>query len=259
MPNLAGRRVLITAAARGIGRATARAFRDSGAAVHICDLDASALDEAGRADPDLTTTLADVCQPDEVARLFDDALSALGGIDVLVNNAGIAGPTAPVEEIALEDWRRTLAVNLDAVFLCARKAASLMKAQGGGVIINLSSTAGLHGFARRSPYCAAKWAVIGFTKTLAMELGPYGVRANAVCPGAVAGPRMEQVMAEHSRTTGRSVEEIRGDYMADASLRTFIDPEDIADMIVFLSSPAAARVTGQAVSVDGHLESFASR
>jgi len=175
---------------------------------------------------------------------------------VLVNNAGIKGPTGYVEELNLDDWRECLSVCLDAQFLCARRAAPLMKDQRSGSIINISSTAGLFGYGLRTPYAAAKWAVIGFTKSLAVELGPYDVRVNAICPGTVEGPRMERVIHAEAESRGTSAELVRKDYIQGQSIKRFVRPEEIADMCLFLASPAAKMVTGQAIPVDGHSETF---
>jgi NAD(P)-dependent dehydrogenase (short-subunit alcohol dehydrogenase family) len=249
-------RVMITAGARGIGRAVAEAFLATGARVHVCDIDDDAIELLRVELPDIEAAYCDVTDEDDVERWFSDALDDLGGLDVLVNNAGIAGPTGPVDGMSFDDWRHCLAVNLDSQFLCARAAAPVMKHQGRGAIINMSSTAGLFGYGNRSPYAAAKWGVIGFTKSLAIELGPYGIRVNAVCPGSVEGPRMDRVIAAEARATGRSEEEIRENYAAQCSLRRFVDPEEIADTILFLASPQAAMISGQAITVDGHTETF---
>jgi NAD(P)-dependent dehydrogenase (short-subunit alcohol dehydrogenase family) len=251
-------RVLITAAATGIGRAIAEGFLARGDRVHVCDVDPDALAAFHAARPEAGLSLADVAVEADVDRLFEDAAGYLGGLDVLVNNAGIAGPTAPVEEVAYDDWRRCLAVNLDGAFLCARRAAPILKAQGAGAIVNLSSTAGLFGYPNRAPYCAAKWAVLGLTKTLAMELGPHGVRVNAICPGSVEGPRMARVIAAEAAVTGRSEAQVQAGYERSVSLRTFVTPEDIAAMVLFLCSPAGRRISGQALAVDGHTESLTS-
>ena len=253
---LADKRVLITAGGAGIGRAIAGAFCRAGARVHTCDIDREALADAEDQWPELGTTLADVADPGEVDRLFDEALSRLGGLDFMINNAGIAGPTAAVEDCDLDGWRRTLAVNLDGTFYCARRAIPHLKAAGGGAIINMSSSAGLFGYALRSPYVAAKWAIIGFTKTLAMELGPHGIRANAICPGPVSGPRMDRVIAAQAKARGVPEQQVRDSYTRNVSLRTFIDAEDIANAAVFLCSPASAKISGQAFPVDGHTESL---
>lgn len=253
---LEDKRVLITAGAAGIGRAFAAAFGAAGARVHVCDIDPEALADAQQRWPDLGATQADVADPDQVDRVFEEALAHLGGLDFMINNAGIAGPTAAVEDCEVEDWRRTLAVNLDATFYCARRAIPALKTAGGGGIVNMSSSAGLFGYALRSPYVAAKWAIIGFTKTLAMELGPHGIRANAICPGPVSGPRMDRVIAAQAAARGVPEQEIRDTYTRNVSLRTFIAPEDIANAAVFLCSPAGAKISGQAFPVDGHTESL---
>jgi NAD(P)-dependent dehydrogenase (short-subunit alcohol dehydrogenase family) len=251
-------RVIITAGGAGIGRAIARAFHAAGARVHICDVDTAALGDAQAELPGLGVSEADVSDPDQVDRLFDAALDALGGLDVLVNNAGIAGPTALLEDCETADWRRTLAINLDGQFYCLRRAIPALKAAGGGVIVNIASTAGLFGYPRRAPYVASKWAVVGLTKSLAIELGPSGIRVNAICPGSIEGPRMDRVIAAEAAATGCSEEEVRQAYVRNTSMRCFIDAEDVANMAVFLCTPAAAKVSGQALAVDGHTEGLAN-
>jgi NAD(P)-dependent dehydrogenase (short-subunit alcohol dehydrogenase family) len=251
-----GKRVIITAGAAGIGRVVAETFIENGARVHVCDEVEERLTECRAALPGLGATLADVADPAQVDRLFDEAAAHLGGLDVLVNNAGIAGPTAPVEAVAPEEWDRTLAVNISGQFYCARRAVPLLRAAGGGSIVNLSSTAGLFGFPNRSPYAASKWAVIGFTKTLAMELGPERIRVNAICPGSVAGPRIERVIAADAQVRGEPVEKVRAAYERTMSMRTFIEARDVASMILFLVSEAGSKISGQALSVDGHTETL---
>ena len=185
-------RVLVTAGASGIGLATADAFLREGARVHVCDVDEARLSALR---PRMTTSVCDVSDAAAVARLFSEAKAALGGLDVLVNNAGIAGPTAPCEEVALADWERTLAVNLTGQFLCAQRAIPLLKASANASMANLSSAAGRFGFPGRTAYAASKWGVVGLTKSLSMELGPFGIRVNAICPGSVAGERIDRVFA----------------------------------------------------------------
>ena len=261
MPNdLTGARVVITAAGAGIGRAIARAFHGAGARLHICDLDEAALAEARTEMAGIGISRVDVAEEDQVERLFDEALGGpggLGGLDVLINNAGIAGPTAALEDVATADWRHTMAVNLDGQFYCLRRAIPALKQAGGGAIVNLSSTAGLFGFARRAPYVASKWAVIGLTKTLAMELGPFGIRVNAICPGAVDGPRMDRVIASQAAALGVADEEVRRTYLENSSMRTFIRAEDIAETALFLCGPGGSKISGQALAVDGHTEALA--
>ena len=253
---LTDQRVLITAGASGLGRAMSEGFLAAGARVHVCDIDPEALSLCQTDLPDLSCSLADVALPDEVERLFADADSALGGLDVLVNNAGIAGPTALAEDCRPKDWTRTLAVNLDGAFLCIRQAIPRLKQAGGGVILNMSSTAGLHGCPQRAPYVASKWALIGLTKTLAMELGPHGIRVNALCPGSVEGPRIDRVIAADAASRGVAPEEVRRQYQRQASLRSFVTAEDVVQAAVFLCGPAGRRVSGQAIAVDGHTETL---
>ena len=251
-----GLRVLITAAASGIGLAVAKAFLDSGARVHICDINAEQLETCTNALPGTTITCADVSNPTEVDRLFEAVVSNFKGLDVMINNAGIAGPTAPVEEVDPEDWDRTMAININGQFYCARRAVPLLKEAGGGAIINMSSSAGLLGYPLRSPYAASKWAVIGLTKTLAMELGEFGIRVNAVCPNAVEGPRMDAVIAAEARAKGLSQADVYQSIVKGTSMKTFVTTEDVSNMILFLCSKAGSKITGQALSVDGFTETL---
>ncbi len=244
----AGTRVLITGGAAGVGRAMADAFAEAGARVWIADMDAEALAAAPAA---WGRTRADMADRADVDALFDDVHGAWGGLDVLCANAGTAGPTARIEYVDPEDWRACLAVNLDGAFLCARRAAPWMKAQGAGVITLTSSTSGLNGHPLRSPYCAAKWGVIGLARTLAMELGPFGVRANALCPGAVEGPRMDRVIAKEAAEKGMTERAVRAGYAAGTALGRFSLPSEIAAMAVFLATPGAAMISGQALAIDG--------
>lgn len=255
-PEASPQRVLITAAASGIGFKTALDFVGSGARVFICDSDSRALQSSMQKYPALGGMLCDVSIEAQVEALFAQATHFLGGLDVLVNCAGIAGPTANVAEMDFFEWRQCLAVNLDGTFLCCRAAARLMGAQSSGAIINLSSTAGLYGFPRRAPYASAKWAIRGFTKTLAQELGPMGVRVNCVCPGSVEGERMDRVIAAEANKTGRSEQEVRQLFTQSASLRCFVSAEDISNTIRFLASPQGARISGQELVVDGNTETL---
>ncbi len=253
---LKNKRVVVTAGAAGIGRAIVEGFHQAGARVHICDVDESCLAALAEENPEIGLSRADVSDPDQVARLFEDAERCLGGLDVLINNAGIAGPTGPTEDCGIEDWRQTLAVNLDGAFLCLRHAIPMIKAAGAGSIVNISSTAGRYGYPLRAPYVASKWALVGLTKTLAIELGPHGIRANAVCPGSIDGPRMDRVIAAEATARGTSEAEVRAVYMRQTSLRCFVEAADIAEMVLFLCSDGAARISGQAMTVDGHTESL---
>jgi NAD(P)-dependent dehydrogenase (short-subunit alcohol dehydrogenase family) len=253
---MAQQRVMITAAAAGIGRSIARAFASEGARVHICDMNEAALDGFRDENPGIAATRVDVAREGEIDAWFDDALDDLGGLDVLVNNAGTKGPTAPIDDIDYADWRDCLAVCLDSHFLCARRAAPVMKAQGSGSIINISSTAGLYGFGNRTPYAASKWGVIGLTKSLAIELGPHNVRCNAICPGAVRGDRINRVISGEAEQRGVDFAVIEKEMVWAQSIPRFVEPDEIADMCLFLASPAAKMVNGQAIAVDGHLETM---
>jgi NAD(P)-dependent dehydrogenase (short-subunit alcohol dehydrogenase family) len=254
--NIKGLRVLVTAGASGIGLATARAFAAEGARVLICDIDEKALTAVAQSDPALQRTVCDVADPAAVAKLFTVVGAQLGGLDALVNNAGIAGPTAPCEEIPLADWQRTLAINITGQFLCAQHAIPLLRNSSNASIANLSSAAGRFGYPMRTPYAASKWAVIGFTKSLSGELGPAGIRVNAICPGFVAGPRIESVLASKAAARGVPTEVVRAEGLAKTSLRRFVTAEDIANSILFLASPAGANISGHALPIDGDLQSL---
>ena len=251
-----GLRVLVTAGAAGIGLEIVRAFRREGARVHVCDVDQGALDALSRSDPKITRSVADVSDRAAVARLFDDALGTLGGLDCLVNNAGIAGPTGRVEEISPEDWDRTLAVDITGQFNCARLAVPHLKRSANPSMFNLASAAGKFGFPLRSPYAAAKWGVVGFTKSLAMELGEFGIRVNAILPGIVEGDRIRRVFEAKAKERGVTPEEQLRLALQQASIKETVKPQQLADMIVFLASPLARTVSGQAISVDGDLQSL---
>jgi NAD(P)-dependent dehydrogenase (short-subunit alcohol dehydrogenase family) len=247
-------RVAITAAASGIGLAVARAFAAQGDDVHVCDVDTEAV--AAAAAEGLVATQVDVADLAALDRWIDGVLDRLGGLDVLVNNAGIAGPTALVEDVAAEEWEHCLAVGLTSHYRTCARVIPAMKAARSGSIVNISSTAGQVGLGMRAPYTAAKWAVIGLTKTLAIELGPYGVRANAICPGSVDGERMRSVIEREAAARGASSEEVTLEYVGGQSIARWVQPDEIADMCVFLASDAARMVSGQAIAVDGHTETF---
>lgn len=244
-------RVLVTAGAGGIGLETARAFVREGARVHVCDVDRDALASLARTDPAITGTVADVADRDDVSRLFDDATGRLGGLDVMVNNAGIAGPTGRVEEIRPEDWDRCLQVCLTGQFNCARLAVPHLRLSDNASIVNLSSQAGRHGFALRSPYAAAKWGVIGLTKSLAIELGPDGIRVNAVLPGRTVTRLWRRRAAEIADREGTTPDAVLARFAEDIPLGRFGSAEEVADVAAFLASPRSAYVVGQSVAADG--------
>ena len=250
-----GLRVLVTAGASGIGRAIANAFVEDGGRVHVCDIGEAALAEC-RDTLGVTTSLADVSREDEVRRLVDEAGAALGGLDVLINNAGIAGPTGTVDAIATSAWRQTIDINLNGQFYCAHYAVPLLRAAGEAAIVNMSSAAGRFGYAFRTPYSASKWAIVGFTQSLAKELGPDGIRVNAILPGIVKGPRMEGVIRARAEQVGVADMQMEAEYLQRISLRHMVTPEDIASAALFLCTQAGWNISGQSISVCGNVESL---
>jgi NAD(P)-dependent dehydrogenase (short-subunit alcohol dehydrogenase family) len=248
---LAGHRVVVTAGAAGIGLAITRAFVREGATVHVCDVDEAALATLARSDPGVTATRADVAERADVARLFADAIARLGGLDCLVNNAGIAGPTGRVDEIHPEDWDRCIAIDLTGQFNCARLAIPHLRASKNASIMNVSSQAGKHGFAMRAPYAAAKWGVIGFTKSLAIELGPDRIRVNALLPGIVAGDRQRRVLEAKAQARGISFADMERLAFSYTSIKEYVTPEQLADLVVFTASPRGSTISGQQLSVCG--------
>ncbi|MBK6746930.1 SDR family oxidoreductase [Ottowia sp.] len=252
-----GLRVLVTAGAAGIGCAFASTFHEAGAKVFVCDIDAQALSKFRAEHPQVGTAVTDVAVPSQVDEQFDTAALFLGGLDVLINNAGIVGPTARVEDISVLEWDRTIAIDLNGMFYCTRRAVPLLKAAGGGGIINLSSIAGRLGYPLRTPYSAAKWAVVGFTKSLAIELSPSNIRVNAIQPGVVEGERVNQVISARAAAASIDFEASREQFVSTISLRRMVGAQDVANMALFLATPAGASISGQALSVCGDHGSLA--
>ncbi|HEV2626887.1 MAG TPA: SDR family oxidoreductase [Xanthobacteraceae bacterium] len=252
-----GLRVVVTAGAAGIGREVARTFLREGAQVHICDVDRDALAALATSDPKLKAALCDISDREAATRFIDTAAGALGGLDCLINNAGIAGPTGRVDEIPPEEWDHTLAVNITGQFNCVRAALQYLAKSSNPSIINLSSVAGRLGFPLRTPYAASKWAVVGFTKSLAIELGPLNIRVNAIQPGAVEGDRIRRVFAAKAQVRGVSMQTVADEAMSHASIKEMIAPQQLADMMVFLASPRGRTVSGQAISICGDVQSLA--
>lgn len=244
-------RVLVTAGANGIGLAIARAFAGGGAQVAVCDIDEAGLEAARAAIPGLTALRCDVADRAQAGAMVDEAVGALGGLDVLVNNAGIGGPTAPLHRMDPDDWDRVLAVNLTGTFDVTRAAIPHLIAAGRGVILIMSSAAGRFGYPGRSPYAVSKWGLIGLTRTLSMELGEHAIRVNAIAPGAVDGNRIRRVFQGRAEATGTSLAEIERMSMANQSIRRLVDPDEIGSLAVFLASDAARSISGQVVPIDG--------
>jgi len=253
---LTGQRAVVTAGAQGIGLAITEALLQQGAEVHICDVDRAALDKTKAKYPQVHISHTDVGNEAQVLAMFSEIQARWGQLDILVNNAGIAGPTAAIEDTVLQEWQQTLDVNLTGAFLCTRSAVPLIKKAKGGSIVNISSAAGRHGFPLRSPYSATKFGVIGLTQTWAMELGPSGIRVNAILPGIVEGPRQDRVLGAKAEAFGISLEAMRQRALERVSLRRMVTAQDIAAQIVFICSPAGANISGQSLSVDGNVETL---
>jgi len=244
--------VVISGAATGLGRRIAERFEEGGFRACVCDANPAAVREFRASHPQAMASVVDVSDASQVNAWFDEIAAKLGHVDVMVNNAGIAGPTAPVEKIEPADCET------NGQFYCTRRAVPLLRAAGGGSIINISSSAAFFGFPFRTPYAACKWALLGFTKTLAMELGPEGIRVNAICPGSIKGPRIDGVIERDAAARGLTAAEIRRLYERQVSLRRFVDAEDVANTVYFLASPQGRMISGQIIGVDGHTESLSN-
>ncbi len=251
------RRVVVTGGATGIGRAIAERFLADGDRVAICDVDPEAVAAFSATYPECIAVVADVTSEVGMGSFLGELESRWGGVDVVCANAGTGGPAGMIESLNYDDWQHCVATNLHGSFLTCRWAARLMRAQGSGLITLTSSTAGIMGYPLRSPYAAAKWAIVGLTKTLAMELGPAGVRVNAICPGAVEGPRMDRVVANEAKARGITEDEVRAFYVTGVSMKTWVKAQDIANTIHFLASVEGSKISGQILSVDGHTETLA--
>ncbi|HEY1722401.1 MAG TPA: SDR family oxidoreductase [Magnetospirillaceae bacterium] len=256
-----GLRVFVSAGAAGIGRAIADTLAAHGARIYVCDVSADALHKCLADHPDWHGMVADVSDEAAVNRVFDDITAKLGGLDALVNNAGIAGPTAGVEAIDPNEWRRTIDINLNGQFYCLHRAVPLLRegrspGAGDGIIINLASVAGRLGYAYRLPYAATKWAIVGMTESLAKELGPEGIRVNALLPGIVEGPRIERVITDRAKQLGVPYAEMEQEYLDKVSLRRMVTAQDVANMALFLCSTAGRNISGQALSVCGNVETL---
>lgn len=247
-------KVLVTAGASGIGLAIVHAFHAAGSKVYTCDIDEAGLARAAAALPGVITRRCDIGSREEIAAMVADASSQLGGIDVLVNNAGIGGPTRPVRDLDPADWDAVLKVNLTGAFDVSRHAIPHLIRAGGGAIINMASAAGRFGYPNRSPYSVSKWGLIGLTKTLSMELGEHGIRVNAIAPGAVAGERADRVYQGRVAATGQTLEEVKRVAMAGQSIKSLVDAADIAALAVFLASGAAKTISGQVLPIDGDMQ-----
>jgi len=247
-------KVIISAGAGGIGASVAAAFLARGARVHVCDILPERVAEMAARHPGIGTGVVDVADAQAVEAYVARAVAEMGGLTILVNNAGIAGPAAAVEEVSPEDWHRTFAVNVNGQFHFARAGVPVLKRAGGGSIVCMSSVAGKFGFPLRSPYSASKWAVIGLMRSLSIELGPHRIRVNAILPGVVEGERIRQVFTARAKAKGISYDEMQAQALASVSLHAMVSHEEIADMILYITSPAGRAITGQSLAICGGTE-----
>jgi NAD(P)-dependent dehydrogenase (short-subunit alcohol dehydrogenase family) len=243
-------RVLVTAGAGGIGRAIVEAFTAKGASVFVCDIDAASLEKVEQDFPGVKTIVCDISKRADIEKMVAAAAQAMGGIDILVNNAGIAGPTAPVETMDPDDWAKVVQVNLNGTFTVTHEAIPYLKKSAAGSIINMSSVSGRFGYPNRSAYSTTKWGLIGFTKTLSIELGGDNIRVNAILPGAVDGPRFQNVLKGRAELSGKSIEEETVAALASQSIKHLVNPRHIADLAVFITSESGASISGQLLPID---------
>jgi NAD(P)-dependent dehydrogenase (short-subunit alcohol dehydrogenase family) len=243
-------RVLVTAGAAGIGREIVRAFAANGAKVFVSDINAAGLDALSKEIKGVMTRVCDNSKRSDIEALIPASVQALGGLDVLVNNAGVSGPTAPVEEVDPGKWEEVMNVNLNGTFNVTRLAIPHLKKSSAGNIIIISSLGGRYGYPNRSPYCTSKWGLIGFTKTLALELGDFNIRANAIAPGAVGGERIERVLESRATKERKTSQEEKEAALSIQALKRFVDPRDIAALCVFIASDAGKSISGQVLPID---------
>ena len=256
MKHIKGLKIVITAGASGIGSEIAQVLSQADAKVIICDKDQETLDQFSKNNPEIISLKADVSNEEEVLSAFNAVKDQFGEINALINNAGIAGPYSKLEDTNFNDWQNTLNVNLNGTFLSAKSAIPLLRSAGGGSIINMGSTSSFMGTPFRSSYSATKWGLIGLTKTWAMEYGKENIRINTICPSSVNGERIDQVIDREAKYRNVTPKEIKAAYLSQTSMKSFIDAEEIAGMIVYLLSPLARKITGQMLVIDGHTENL---
>jgi NAD(P)-dependent dehydrogenase (short-subunit alcohol dehydrogenase family) len=244
------KRVLVTAGGSGIGRAIAIAFAAQGADVVACDIDTGALDDLNTECPTIHVVECDMASRPQIQRMVTKAVETLGGLDVLVNNAGISGPTIPADQLSFEEWDNVMQINLSGTFVATHYALPHLKSTNDAVIINMSSVAGRFGYANRIAYSTSKWGIVGFTKTLSIELGEFGIRVNAILPGAVDGARFQSVLQGRAVLSGRSIAEETALALGSQSIKHLVDPYHVADLAVFLASDSGRSISGQVLPID---------
>lgn len=245
------RKILISSAGSGIGQHIAEAFLNAGDQVFVCDINSESLNQFKSAYPSLHIYPCDLANTDGIAAMFETAMEQLGGLDILVNNTGISGPTLPAEELGFEDWNQVINLNLNSTFLLTQQAIPYLKQSSAGVIINLSSIAGRMGYPLRLAYSTSKWGLIGFTKTLSMELGPHNIRVNAILPGAVDGERVQKVLQARADISNTSLQDVTDNALKSQSLKYFVNPQHIADLCLFIASESGRSISGQILPIDG--------
>jgi len=253
--NLKNKKIVISAGASGIGWATAKVCLSKGANVYLCDIDLKNINKIRKHflnNKRLFVYECDASDEYDVENFFNKIGKKTKKIDSLINNVGVAGPTGTIEKLNSEDWERTLKVNVISHFYFTKLAIPMLKKNKGGSIINISSGAGIMGFPLRSPYAASKWAVVGMTKTLAMELGKYKIRVNAICPGTIKGNRMIKVIKDKANFLKVAKKKIEKEFVSMASMNCWIYEEDIGKMCSFLTSEESERISGQVIAVDGN-------
>ena len=247
---LKGKKAIVSAGGSGIGRAIVEEFIKQGVSISTCDIDENLVKELRSKYPQINSEVVDVGDERAVKEFCIRSIGFLGGLDCLVNNAGVAGPTLPIEKIDTEDWSNCLNVCLSSQFYFVKYCLKQLRKSSSASIINLSSAAGKHGFALRTPYASAKWGVIGLTKSLSIELGKDKIRVNAILPGLVAGDRQQNVLRNKSQMLGKSFNEVEKEAFSFTSIKEYVDAQDIADQIMYLTSDAGKHISGQAISID---------
>ncbi len=248
---LKGNKVIVSAGGSGIGLAIVEGFLAEGAEVATCDISPELVSQLKRNHPSVYCEEMDVADAQAVQQFTQSAIGKLGGLDCLVNNAGIAGPTSPIEEIPEADWERCLSVCLNSQYFFIKASVFSLRKSSNPSIVNISSAAGKYGFAFRTPYSTAKWGVIGLTKSLAIELGPDQIRVNAILPGLVSGERQQRVLKAKAEKRGVSFGEIEQEAFSYTSIKSYVTPQDIANQVLYLASEKGKLISGQAISVDG--------
>ena len=255
--SLKNKKIIISAGASGIGWATTKVCVAKGALIYLCDVDPKAINKVKKHpsyNKRIFVSETDASDETEVIDFFHKIKKKFRNLDALINNVGVAGPTGTIEKLDSSEWENTLHVNVNSHFYFTKQAIPLLKKSNNSSIVNISSTAGIMGYPLRSPYAVSKWGVVGLTKTLAMELGKYKIRVNAVCPGTIKGDRMKRVIKAKAKLMKVSQKLIEKDFISMSSLKSWVTEEDIGNACAFLISNEASKISGQVIAVDGNTE-----